>query len=100
MLVIRHVCILIRPASLTAAAPPSICHVIQSVDPIEIKATVNKAAPIRVSLVESDMTPLAKAYFLSVLATGWLKSAPSSGWRTLCGCAVCFHIKCHCHVTE
>jgi len=53
-LVIRQVCMRIRPASFTAAAPPSSCQVTHSVRPMEASATSSKPAPIRTSLVDRD----------------------------------------------
>ena len=43
-----------RPASLTAAAPPSSCQVTQSVRPMEASASTSSAAPMRMSLVDRD----------------------------------------------
>jgi hypothetical protein len=48
----RQVCMRIRPASLTAAAPPSSCQVTHSVNPIEANAISNKAPPMAPSLAE------------------------------------------------
>ncbi len=48
----RQVCMRMRPASLTAAAPPSNCQVTQSVSPIEANAISNKAPPMAPSLAE------------------------------------------------
>ncbi len=43
-----------RPASFTAAAPPSSCQVTHSVRPIDASATSSKPAPMRTSLVDSE----------------------------------------------
>ena len=44
-----------RPASLTAAAPPSSCQVTHSVSPIEASAISSRAAPMAPSLVDSEI---------------------------------------------
>ena len=49
-----HICIRIRPASLTAAAPPSSCQVTHRVSPMESNATNRSTAPMVTSLVESE----------------------------------------------
>ena len=49
-----------RPASLTAAAPPSRCQVTHSVRLIEVKATISSAAPMRISLVDREALPRRK----------------------------------------
>ena len=47
-------CMRMRPASLTDAAPPSICHDIHSRAPIEHIATKRKGAAARPSLAPRD----------------------------------------------
>ena len=43
-----------RPASFTAAAPPSSCQVTHSVRPMEVSASNSSPAPMRMSLVERE----------------------------------------------
>ena len=50
----RQVCMRMRPASFTAAAPPSSCQVTHSVRLMDASATTSRLAPMRISLVESD----------------------------------------------
>ena len=50
----RQVCMRMRPASLTAAAPPSSCQVTHKVRPIDARATTNKLDPMRMNLLESE----------------------------------------------
>ncbi len=50
----RQVCMRMRPASLTAAAPPSSCQVTHKVKPIEVSATMSRPAPMRTSLVDRE----------------------------------------------
>jgi len=47
----RQVCMRMRPASLTAAAPPSSCQVTHSVSPIDASASASSAEPTMPSLV-------------------------------------------------
>ena len=44
-----------RPASLTAAAPPSSCQVTHSVRPIEASAISSSTPPMAPSLVDSEV---------------------------------------------
>ena len=46
-----------RPASFTAAAPPSSCQATHSVKPIDATAASRQAAPMSSSLVESEGLP-------------------------------------------
>ncbi len=50
----RQVCMRMRPASLTAAAPPSNCQVTHSVRPMEASAINSSTAPMAPSLVDSE----------------------------------------------
>ena len=50
----RQVCMRMRPASFTAAAPPSSWRVTHRVRPIEVRATTSRPTPMRISFCDSE----------------------------------------------
>jgi cytochrome c oxidase accessory protein FixG len=68
-----------RPASLTAAAPPSSCQVTHSVSPMEASATTSRPAPMRTSLVDREAV-LAVLLVISALALFFFTAVAGRLW--------------------